>query len=106
MQDGAGASDDTDTDVGVLDELFAVIETRRETLPEESYTTSLFTHEKGENRILEKLGEETTETILAAKDDDGDELVAESADLVYHLLVLLAAHGRDLEDLRAELDER
>ena len=54
----------------VLDELFATIEERKETLPEGSYTASLFTHEKGENAVLEKLGEETTETILAAKDDD------------------------------------
>jgi phosphoribosyl-ATP pyrophosphohydrolase len=56
--------------------------------------------------VLEKLGEETTEVILAAKDGDDDALVAESADLVYHLLVLLAAHDRDLADLRAELADR
>ncbi len=90
----------------VLDDLFAVIEQRRDDLPEGSYTASLFAHEKGENAVLEKLGEETTEVILAAKDGDNDALVAESADLVYHLLVLLAAHDRGLEDLRAELDDR
>jgi len=90
----------------VLDELFEVIEDRRETLPEDSYTTSLFTHEKGENAVLEKLGEETTELILAAKDDDHEELAHESADIVYHLLVLLAMKDMDLSDLRAELQER
>ena len=90
----------------VLDELFAVIEDRKETLPEDSYTASLFTHEKGENAVLEKLGEETTELILAAKDDDHDELAHESADIVYHLLVLLAMKDMDLSDLRAELQER
>ncbi|MFC7116215.1 phosphoribosyl-ATP diphosphatase [Natronoarchaeum sp. GCM10025703] len=90
----------------VLDELFAVIEDRKETLPEDSYTASLFTHEKGENEVLEKLGEETTELILAAKDDDADEIAYESADIVYHLLVLLAMKDMDLEDLRAELAER
>lgn len=90
----------------ILDELFAVIEDRRETLPEGSYTASLFTHEKGENAVLEKLGEETTELILAAKDQDSDEIAAESADLVYHLLVLLAIQGLTLEDLRAELAHR
>jgi phosphoribosyl-ATP pyrophosphohydrolase len=90
----------------VLDDLFAVIEQRRDDLPEGSYTASLFTHEKGENAVLEKVGEETTEVILAAKDGDDDALVAESADLVYHLLVLLSAHDRTLEDLRAELDDR
>ncbi|WP_336362903.1 phosphoribosyl-ATP diphosphatase [Halalkalicoccus salilacus] len=90
----------------VLDELFDVIEDRRETLPEGSYTASLFSHEKGENAVLEKLGEETTELILAAKDDDREEIAHESADIVYHLLVLLSMKGMDLEDLRAELEER
>ncbi|QCC48646.1 phosphoribosyl-ATP diphosphatase [Halobellus limi] len=90
----------------VLDELFATIEERKETLPEGSYTASLFTHEKGENAVLEKLGEETTETILAAKDEEEEELLAESADLVYHLLVLLAMEDATLDDLRAELRER
>ncbi|WP_049898762.1 phosphoribosyl-ATP diphosphatase [Halococcus agarilyticus] len=90
----------------VLDELFAVIEERRDTLPEGSYTASLFTHEKGENAVLEKLGEESTELVLAAKDDDREELLHESADIVYHLLVLLAMNGADVDDLRAELRER
>ncbi len=90
----------------VLAELFAVIEDRRETLPEDSYTASLLTHEKGENAVLEKLGEETTEVVLAAKDGDREALAAESADLVYHLLVLLAMEDLGLEDLRRELRER
>jgi phosphoribosyl-ATP pyrophosphohydrolase len=99
--DERGASTDE-----ILAELFAVIESRKAELPEDSYTTSLFTHEKGENAVLEKLGEETTETILAAKDDDHEELAAESADLVYHLLVLLSMKGVDLADLREELASR
>jgi len=90
----------------VLDELFAVIEERKETLPEDSYTASLFTHDKGENAVLEKLGEETTELLLAAKDDDHEEIAHESADIVYHLLVLLAMKDMDLTDLREELRER
>lgn len=90
----------------VLDELFAVIEDRKATLPDESYTASLFTHEKGENAVLEKLGEETTELLLAAKDDDREEIAHESADIVYHLLVLLSMKDMDLADLRAELRER
>ena len=96
-------SDDTGD---VIDELFAVIEDRKANLPEDSYTASLFTHEKGENAVLEKLGEETTELILAAKDDDTDELAHESADIVYHLLVLLSMKGMDVDDLRAELAKR
>ena len=90
----------------VLDDLFAVIEDRKENLPENSYTASLFTHEKGENAVLEKLGEESTELLLAAKDDDHEEIAHESADIVYHLLVLLAMKDVDLEDLREELAER
>ncbi|EMA20033.1 MULTISPECIES: phosphoribosyl-ATP diphosphatase [Haloarcula] len=96
-------SDDTGD---VIDELFAVIEDRKANLPEDSYTASLFTHEKGENAVLEKLGEETTELILAAKDDDTEELAHESADIVYHLLVLLSMKEMDVDDLRTELAKR
>jgi phosphoribosyl-ATP pyrophosphohydrolase len=94
------------SDSDIVDELFAVIEDRKEALPEDSYTASLFSHEKGENAVLEKLGEETTEVILAAKDDDRGEIAAESADLIYHLLVLLSMKDMDLDDLRSELRER
>ncbi len=90
----------------VLEDLFAVIEDRKETLPEDSYTASLFTHEKGENAVLEKLGEETTELVLAAKDDDREEIAHESADIVYHLLVLLSMKDVNLSELEAELEAR
>ncbi len=89
-----------------LAELFAVIEDRKETLPADSYTASLFDHEKGENAVLEKLGEETTELVLAAKDDDREEIAAEAADIVYHLLVLLSMKEMELADLEAELEAR
>jgi phosphoribosyl-ATP pyrophosphohydrolase len=94
------------SDGDVLDELFAVIEDRKKNLPDDSYTASLFTHEKGENAVLEKLGEESTELVLAAKDDNDDELAHEAADIVYHLLVLLAMHDMTVDDLREELAER
>lgn len=90
----------------ILDELFAVIEDRKETLPDNSYTASLFTHEKGENAVLEKLGEEMTELVLAAKDDDTDELAHEAADIVYHMLVLFSMKELSPEELREELKER
>lgn len=90
----------------LLSELFAVIEDRKETLPENSYTTALFTHEKGENAVLEKLGEECTELVLAAKDDDTHAIAHESADIVYHLLVLLSMKELDLDDLLNELESR
>ena len=90
----------------ILDELFDVIERRKETLPEESYTTTLFTHEKGENAVLEKLGEEMTELLLAAKEGDDEELTHEAADIVYHLLGLLAMKDLTIDDLRRELATR
>ncbi len=77
---------------------------RTETLPEGSYTASLFTHEKGENAVLET--RETTELVLAAKDDDRDEVAYEAADIVYHLLVLLSMKEMELSDLEAELEAR
>jgi phosphoribosyl-ATP pyrophosphohydrolase len=98
-------TEESDSDA-VLDALFSTIESRKAELPDDSYTTTLFTHEKGENYVLEKIGEETTEAILAAKDDDTEALLAESADLVYHLLVLLSMKGASLDDLRAELRDR
>jgi phosphoribosyl-ATP pyrophosphohydrolase len=111
MTDADDGGDDpvtegTDTDIdAVVDELFAVIESRKAELPADSYTTSLFTHEKGENAALEKLGEEATETILAAKDDDG-RLAEEAADLVYHLLVVLSMNDVDVAALREALRAR
>ncbi|MGB9964190.1 phosphoribosyl-ATP diphosphatase [Halobacterium sp. CBA1126] len=89
-----------------LRELAAVIEDRKETLPEDSYTAELFTHEKGENAALEKLGEEATEFILAAKDGDEAELTHEGADIVYHMLVVLAQHDVDVDELLDELEAR
>jgi phosphoribosyl-ATP pyrophosphohydrolase len=106
MKTPGGASEDMSDREAVIDEVFAVIEDRKENLPEGSYTASLFTHEKGENAVLEKLGEETTELVLAAKDDDHEAIAHESADIVYHLLVLLAMNDMTLVDLREELDER
>ncbi|WP_224270328.1 phosphoribosyl-ATP diphosphatase [Haloprofundus salinisoli] len=107
MSDTDSEADATKTDPeDILDDLFELVEQRRAELPEGSYTTSLFTHEKGENAVLEKLGEESTEIILAAKDDDNDELAHESADFVYHLLVLLSMKGMTLDELREELAAR
>ncbi len=100
------AGGDAESADEIIEDLFAVIEDRKRELPEGSYTASLFTHEKGENAVLEKLGEETTELVLAAKDDDHDEMAHESADIVYHLLVLLAMKDVPLEALRDELASR
>jgi phosphoribosyl-AMP cyclohydrolase / phosphoribosyl-ATP pyrophosphohydrolase len=88
----------------VLEELYRVVEGRRREMPEGSYTTYLF--EKGLNKILKKVGEETAETIIAAKDEDAAALTAETADLVYHLVVLLVERGLTLEALAGELRRR
>jgi phosphoribosyl-ATP pyrophosphohydrolase/phosphoribosyl-AMP cyclohydrolase len=88
----------------VLEELYAVVSERRREMPEGSYTTYLF--EKGLNKILKKIGEEAAETIIAAKDEDAGALTAETADLVYHLLVLLVERGLTLEALAGELARR
>lgn len=90
----------------IIDELFAVIQDRQETLPEDSYTASLLEPENAENLILEKLGEEVTELILSTKDDDHEAIAHEGADLIYHLLVLLAAKDMTVDDLRTELRTR
>ena len=99
-------TDDSASTDEILDELFAVIEDRKERLPEDSYTASLFTHEKGDNAALEKLGEELTEFLLAAKDDDTEEMAHEAADIVYHLLVVLSMKGMTVGELREELAKR
>lgn len=90
----------------ILVEIFEVIQDRRERLPEDSYTAALFTHEKGENAVLEKLGEETTELILAAKDDDNEAVAHEAADIIYHLLVILEMKDMELSELSGELEAR
>jgi phosphoribosyl-ATP pyrophosphohydrolase/phosphoribosyl-AMP cyclohydrolase len=88
----------------VLQDLYEVVAARRREMPEGSYTTYLF--EKGLNKILKKVGEEAAETIIAAKDEDAGALTAETADLVYHLLVLLVERGLTLEALAGELARR
>jgi phosphoribosyl-ATP pyrophosphohydrolase/phosphoribosyl-AMP cyclohydrolase len=88
----------------VLDELYQLIESRQRERPEGSYTTYLF--DKGLDKILKKLGEEASETIIAAKNDEPGQLRSESADLLYHLIVLLVDRGVKLESIREELVQR
>ena len=88
----------------ILDELYAVILERRDHPTAESYTASLFA--KGEDEILKKVGEEAVEVILAGKGQGQDRLASEAADLMYHLLVLLAARGVSLQDVERELARR
>jgi len=87
----------------VLNELYSVIERRKEERPDGSYTTYLFN--SGLDKILKKVGEEATETIVAAKNNDG-RLSSETADLLYHLLVLLVERGISLDEIGRELKQR
>jgi len=87
-----------------LQELYSVIEQRKEQRPEGSYTTYLFN--SGLDKILKKVGEEATETIVAAKNPDSNRLVSETGDLIYHLLVLLVERGVTMDEISRELKER
>ncbi len=88
----------------VLDEVFEVIKQRKAEMPPGSYVASLF--EKGEDKILEKVGEEAIEVILASKSGGKGELIYESADLIFHLMVLLASKGVELSEVYEELRRR
>ncbi len=87
-----------------LESLMELIKGRKETKQEGSYTTYLF--EKGIDKILKKVGEECTEVIIAAKDNDKKETVYEVADLCYHVMVMMIEMGISLEDIHAELASR
>jgi phosphoribosyl-ATP pyrophosphohydrolase/phosphoribosyl-AMP cyclohydrolase len=89
---------------GFLGQLYALIEERKETRPEGSYTTYLF--DSGLDKILKKVGEEAAETIVASKNQSAGELVAEASDLLYHLLVLLVERGVSLDEITRELKDR
>lgn len=84
--------------------LMKLIEGRKSEKKEGSYTTYLF--EKGLDKILKKVGEESTEVIIAAKDGDKKETVYEIADLAYHVMVLMVEAGISLEDIHRELASR
>ncbi|HHY05510.1 MAG TPA: bifunctional phosphoribosyl-AMP cyclohydrolase/phosphoribosyl-ATP diphosphatase HisIE [Clostridia bacterium] len=88
----------------VLSRLEAVIKERREELPADSYTTYLF--EKGIDKILKKVGEEATEVVIAAKGGKGEEIIYETADLFYHLLVMLRDKQIALVEIWEELARR
>ena len=87
-----------------LMELYKLLLERKATMPEKSYTTYLF--EKGTDKILKKIGEESTEVIIAAKADDKKETIYEIADLAYHIMVLMVQMGISIEDVQKELGSR
>ena len=87
-----------------LEKLYEVVLSRQAEPQEGSYTCYLF--EKGCDKILKKVGEECAETIIAAKNGNHDELVGETSDLLYHLMVMLAERGVPLADVTTELERR
>ena len=95
------AADDSDR---VLARVAATLEARKGADPDTSYVAALFA--KGDDAILKKIGEEATETVMAAKDGAPGRIAAEVADLWFHCLVLLARHGLGPGDVLAELERR
>lgn len=90
--------------IAFLIQLQDLIDKRKIEMPEQSYTTSLF--RKGINKIAQKVGEEAVELIIEAKDNNKELFLNESADLLYHLLVLLTEKGVRIEDVVAVLETR
>ena len=87
-----------------LNTLEATIRARKGADPDSSYVAKLFT--RGRAKIAQKLGEEAVETVIAAVSEDSAALTSEAADLMFHLLILLADAGLSLDDVRAELERR
>lgn len=88
----------------VFNELYDIVSSRKDNFEEGSYTCYLFS--KGQDKILKKCGEECSEMIIAAKNDDKTELSNEIADLFYHVLVLCAEKGLPFSEVEAVLEER
>ena len=88
----------------VLQKLAAVLESRKQADPDSSYVAKLYA--KGTDHMLKKIGEEATETVLAAKEGDREQIVYETADLWFHTLVMLAANDLGPDDILRELDRR
>lgn len=87
-----------------LQKLMAVLNERKNTNAERSYVASLYA--AGTDKILKKLGEEATETIIAGKAGDKEQIIYETADLWFHSMVLLAHNDIDINSILAELDRR
>ncbi|WP_407355090.1 phosphoribosyl-ATP diphosphatase [Methanolobus sp. WCC5] len=95
-----------DTDLSIFDELYGIIQDRKENPVQNSYVCSLLDHRKGIDKILEKVGEEAIETILAVKGNNREEIIYESSDLLFHLMVMFVAKGISLEEIATELKKR
>ncbi|MDD1709056.1 MAG: phosphoribosyl-ATP diphosphatase [Methanoregulaceae archaeon] len=90
----------------ILDELWQVINDRFENPSPGSYVSKIVSGEKGSDRILEKVGEEATEFIIAAKNNNPSRIISEAADLQFHLMIALRASGVTFQDVMEELSSR
>lgn len=88
----------------VIEELQAILEDRKKTPTEKSYTSFLFA--EGEDEIVKKIGEEAVEVILAVKGQGNQRVIEETADLIYHIMVLLVDRGLSWQDVQDELGKR
>jgi len=95
-----------DVDTAVIAEIWSVIQERAKNPSQESYTSRLLADAKGIDKVLEKVGEESTEFIIAAKNKKKERTVEEASDLLFHLLVALYAAEIDLPDVMKELERR
>jgi len=93
-------------DPAIISEIWTVIQERAKAPSRESYTSRLLTDPKGVDKVLEKVGEESTEFILAVKNGVKERTVEEASDLIFHLLVALRAAGIDLSEVMRELEKR
>jgi phosphoribosyl-ATP pyrophosphohydrolase len=90
----------------MLDEVYEVILDRKNNPKKGSYVASLYNDPKGLDRVLEKIGEESTELVIAAKNGGEKEIIGESADLFFHVMILLAAKDIPLDKIREEFEKR
>ena len=88
----------------MLKKLFAIIENRKQTMPDNSYTATLLA--AGKKRLWEKIAEESNEVITASKQEGRKRIIEETADLIYHVFVLLAFENIQLTELEKELTKR
>jgi phosphoribosyl-ATP pyrophosphohydrolase len=93
-------------DTAVIAEIWSVIRERAKNPSQESYTSRLLADAKGIDKVLEKVGEESTEFIIAAKNKKKERTIEEASDLLFHLLVALYAAEIDLPDVMKELERR
>ena len=87
-----------------LEELYKIIEDRKKTMPKDSYVASLIA--SGNDRVIQKVGEEATEVVIAAKNEEKERIVAEVADLLFHTLILLANNDIKPDEVLEELERR